>query len=104
MVFVNSRKSTVSSANVILDEAREEGTIGLFTQPAASRSKYYDDLVQKCGNRDIMELYEYGIGIHHAGLRRNERYSPRSPSNELENSRKTSLPMESCACSSVQLP
>ncbi|KAF9970658.1 activating signal cointegrator 1 complex subunit [Actinomortierella ambigua] len=74
MVFVHSRKDTVKTAQMLREKANEEGETEFFTPK--------DDIptfdlmkrdVAKSKNKELRELFQYGFGIHHAGMLRSDR-------------------------------
>ena len=78
MVFVHSRKDTVSTARNFLKMAAEQACLDLFhcddVEGYASAMK---DLKQTRG-RELRELIPQGFGTHHAGM-------PRTDRNKVEN-------------------
>ncbi|KAJ3318630.1 activating signal cointegrator 1 complex subunit [Boothiomyces sp. JEL0866] len=73
MVFVHSRKDTVQSAKALLEEARNYGEESLFS--GETHEQYGISLkdIQKSRNRELKELFPFGLGIHHAGMLRSDR-------------------------------
>nr|CCC95039.1 putative ATP-dependent RNA helicase [Trypanosoma congolense IL3000] len=74
MVFVHSRKQTVSLARFFVEEAKLHGHESLFKQ-----SETLPKEVEKLGfclqGRDLSSLFAAGFGVHHAGLVRHDRTS-----------------------------
>ena len=74
MVFVHSRKDTNTTATKILELAAQKNTSSLFVSPINHpRYAYFKQRVQRSHNLQIQNLFKYGMGIHHAGLRRSDR-------------------------------
>jgi activating signal cointegrator complex subunit 3 len=73
MVFVHSRKETGKTARMLALKAQQNGETALFDcsedpgYPLASKD------AKKSRSREVAELFESGIGIHHAGLLRSDR-------------------------------
>ena len=72
MVFVHTRKDTVRTAQALLEHGREDGLSALLTEPRGDDTRFARD-VGMSRNRELRELYEHGIGIHHAGMLRSDR-------------------------------
>lgn len=75
MVFVHSREETRTTADALLDIARERQHQALFSARSndSARLSQFEPLVRKSRNQHIRRLFECGIGIHHAGLMRVDR-------------------------------
>ncbi|KAG0229103.1 activating signal cointegrator 1 complex subunit [Actinomortierella wolfii] len=74
MVFVHSRKDTVKTAQMLREKANEEGETAFFTP--SEDIPTFDLLkrdVAKSKNKELRELFQYGFGIHHAGMLRADR-------------------------------
>ncbi|KAK9453183.1 Sec63 Brl domain-containing protein [Dipodascopsis uninucleata] len=74
MVFVNSRKDTLKTVNMLREMAATEGDLDeLFdsTFHPKYKSAAYD--INKSKNKDIRDILKYGFGIHHAGMLRTDR-------------------------------
>ncbi|XP_017877585.1 activating signal cointegrator 1 complex subunit 3 [Ceratina calcarata] len=69
MVFVHARNATVRVAKVLRDMASKQGTIKSFIPTLKCTHKPF----AKSRNRDLMELFNSGLSVHHAGLLRSER-------------------------------
>jgi replicative superfamily II helicase len=78
MVFVHARKDTVRTGYTIQEMARDSGSTALF-QPDPevleqdSKLRVLMQELEKSRNRELRELAQYGIGIHHAGMLRSDR-------------------------------
>eukprot|EP00049_Salpingoeca_infusionum_P026339 m.25168 g.25168 ORF g.25168 m.25168 type:complete len:2051 (-) comp8684_c0_seq1:141-6293(-) len=73
MVFVHSRKGTVTTAKRLMEIAQREGTAGEFDcsdqESYASASKS----IRASRNNQLKELFHKGFAIHHAGMLRSDR-------------------------------
>lgn len=74
MVFVHLRKDTVKSARGFIQKAQLNGELPDFDcSETESYDKFKRDLAGKSRNKDMRELFQYGFGVHHAGLLRLDR-------------------------------
>lgn len=87
MVFVHSRKDTGKTARALLDVAAENGQEGLISPyadgdvetaggpegPSRSLLSSLKQQVSRSRNVELRELFDRGIGIHHAGMLRSDR-------------------------------
>lgn len=75
MVFVHSRKDTVKTARTFISMAQANGQLGYFD--ASDLCDSYDRFKREMGtknrNKDMKELFQYGFGVHHAGMLRTDR-------------------------------
>lgn len=75
MVFVHLRKDTVKTARTYISMAQGKGDLGEFD--ASETCENYDMFKREMGsknrNKDMKELFQYGFGVHHAGLLRSDR-------------------------------
>ena len=71
MVFVHTRKDTVKTAQALLELGKEDGLSGLLTDDREDTR--FDRDMAASRNRELRELYDHGIGIHHAGMLRSDR-------------------------------
>jgi len=74
MVFVHSRKDTGKTARMLALKAQQNSELSLF-DASADNPQYglAAKEARKSRNREITELFESGIGIHHAGMLRSDR-------------------------------
>lgn len=72
MVFVHSRKDTVKTARAFRAIAQDRGELSLFLPDQDKRSKFEREM-SSFKNRDMTELFDFGFGVHHAGMGRSER-------------------------------
>jgi activating signal cointegrator complex subunit 3 len=72
MIFVHSRKDTGKTAHKMVEHAQINDQMELFTtdhpQFGIARME-----VMKSRNKELVELFDSGIGIHHAGMLRADR-------------------------------
>ncbi|KAI8066325.1 Sec63 Brl domain-containing protein [Gongronella butleri] len=73
MVFVHARKETVKTAQMLREEAANEGLQDYFDGSTAEKYGFYKKEVAKSKNKELKELFKYGFGIHHAGMLRSDR-------------------------------
>ncbi|ESO93256.1 hypothetical protein LOTGIDRAFT_189896 [Lottia gigantea] len=73
MVFVHARNETVRTAMVLVEMARNQGDIKLFTPNNSSRYGDFQKSASHSRNRQLKELMPEGFGIHHAGMLRQDR-------------------------------
>ncbi|KAI7865814.1 Sec63 Brl domain-containing protein [Spinellus fusiger] len=73
MVFVHARKETVKTALMLKEEMMNEG-LGDYLD-CSSETQYvgHKRNIVKSRNKEMKELFSYGIGIHHAGMLRSDR-------------------------------
>ncbi|KAK7411347.1 hypothetical protein VNO78_02780 [Psophocarpus tetragonolobus] len=73
MVFVHSRKDTAKTANKLVELARRNEDFELFSNNTHPQYTFMKKEVIKSRNKDLVELFEYGVGVHHAGMLRADR-------------------------------
>ena len=77
MVFVHARNATVKTAMALLEKARNKGQTGLFEpdgeEITGSQVGQARKLMSKSRNNQLVELFQAGFGIHHAGMLRSDR-------------------------------
>jgi pre-mRNA-splicing helicase BRR2 len=76
LVFAHSRKETARTAKIIRDMALAQDKLGMFVkEDSESKKILLDVIVQKklAVSKDVQDLVPYGIGIHHAGLSKEDR-------------------------------
>lgn len=75
LIFVHSRGATIQLAEFLLQRASMENDIESFLPLNITKPEYVQALkrAKTMRNRDIQNLIEKGIGIHHAGLVRQDR-------------------------------
>jgi activating signal cointegrator complex subunit 3 len=70
LVFVHSRRDTIKTCFELRDLAVQRGEISWFEQCYSMESKRE---VEKSKNRDLRQIFEFGMGIHNAGMLRKDR-------------------------------
>ncbi|KAG8388728.1 hypothetical protein BUALT_Bualt02G0155500 [Buddleja alternifolia] len=78
MVFVHSRKDTGKTADKLVEMAKLHEDFDLFTnashpQQALLKAGNFFKEVLKSRNRELVQLFDNGVGIHHAGMLRADR-------------------------------
>ena len=73
MVFVHSRKETVSTARNMLNRAQEELCQDLFDCSTVDGHDIAIKELRMAKGREVKELVPKGFGIHHAGMPRTDR-------------------------------
>ncbi|KAJ8643830.1 hypothetical protein MRB53_005578 [Persea americana] len=73
MVFVHSRKDTGKTARTLIEMAKLNGDTDLFQNNTDPKFELFKKDVQKSRNREVAEFFEFGFGIHHAGMLRSDR-------------------------------
>ena len=72
-MFVHARNGTLRTAENLIKLAQEEGRTKLFVPddgPDVSRARRD---FSRTRNKKLIELFESGFGVHHAGLLRSDR-------------------------------
>lgn len=73
MVFVHARKDTGRTARTLQLKAQQRGDMALFECTQHERYPFVSKDVKKSRNREVQELFDSGLGIHHAGMLRSDR-------------------------------
>ncbi|OWM65237.1 hypothetical protein CDL15_Pgr008827 [Punica granatum] len=73
MIFVHSRKDTAKTAEKLVEVARINDELDLFKNDAHPQFSLIKKEVHKSRNKDLVKLFEFGVGIHHAGMLRADR-------------------------------
>jgi activating signal cointegrator complex subunit 3 len=73
MVFVHSRKDTGRTARAMAIKAQQAGEMALFDCTVEEGHALAARDVKKSRNREVGELFDSGMGIHHAGMLRGDR-------------------------------
>ncbi|XP_048228570.1 DExH-box ATP-dependent RNA helicase DExH14 isoform X2 [Ricinus communis] len=73
MVFVHSRKDTAKTADKLVELARNYDDLELFKNDAHPQFSLVKKEVVKSRNKDVVQLFESAVGIHHAGMLRADR-------------------------------
>jgi len=72
MVFVHSRKDTGKTARLLAEMAAGEDA-RLFDTRSNDKYGMFLKEVQRSRNREVAEIFQSGLGIHHAGMLRSDR-------------------------------
>lgn len=73
LVFVHSRKETVTVANFLRDRFEEEDRLDLLVQQQTGRAELLKSEVASIKSVPLAKLLPSGIAVHHAGLARSDR-------------------------------
>ncbi|GAB7339460.1 hypothetical protein MBLNU457_6086t1 [Dothideomycetes sp. NU457] len=73
MVFVHSRKDTVNTARKLYEQAVEEGVSDLFDPTGHQSWSSAQSEMKSSRTREIRELLQKAMGVHHAGMPRSDR-------------------------------
>ncbi|CAA6657392.1 unnamed protein product [Spirodela intermedia] len=73
MVFVHARKDTGRTAKTMTEFAQKEDCVDLLKNEEHPQFHLIKKEVNKSRNRELVQLFEFGIGIHHAGMLRSDR-------------------------------
>lgn len=73
IVFVHSRKETAATCEYFIQRAIEEEATDHFLKPGTASHEIIQTELSNVGSKDLREIMEYGLAIHHAGLTRSDR-------------------------------
>lgn len=73
MVFVHARNATVRTATVMREMAQQKNHLGLFVPEESTGYGLAQRAISKSRNKQLVELFQCGLGIHHAGMLRSDR-------------------------------
>ncbi|KAI6047295.1 Sec63-domain-containing protein [Pisolithus marmoratus] len=73
MVFVHARKETVNAAFALKEAAMAEGTLSDYSCEDNPQWNFYRKRIGESRNKEMKQLFDYGFGIHHAGMLRSDR-------------------------------
>ena len=73
LIFVHSRKNCLRTGQELKEMAFADDLLSLFVGDLTESKQILRSQKDSFVNPDLAELIEYGIGIHHAGLERNDR-------------------------------
>ncbi|CAM9807850.1 unnamed protein product, partial [Scytosiphon promiscuus] len=73
MVFVHARKDTVRTGQAILELAQRDNALEEFTCAGSEHWGRHAQQVAKSRNKELRDLFEAGVGCHHAGMLRSDR-------------------------------
>ncbi|QLG72969.1 hypothetical protein HG535_0E00530 [Zygotorulaspora mrakii] len=72
MVFVHSRKDTVRSARTFIRMSQENHESDVFETEQSVKGSFEKEMA-KNRDKDLKEIFQFGFGVHHAGLARTDR-------------------------------
>ncbi|KAG6331151.1 hypothetical protein ID866_7939 [Astraeus odoratus] len=73
MVFVHARRETVNTAFTLKEAAQAEGVLADFSCEDNAHWNIYRRSIGESRNKEMKQLFDYGFGIHHAGMLRSDR-------------------------------
>ncbi|KAH7850882.1 hypothetical protein Vadar_004154 [Vaccinium darrowii] len=73
MVFVHSRKDTGKTAEKLVELAQQNNELELFMNDTHPQFELIKRDVLKSRNKQVVQLFEHGVGVHHAGMLRADR-------------------------------
>jgi pre-mRNA-splicing helicase BRR2 len=73
LIFVHSRKETAKAGKTLRDQIVEREALTQIVRAGGSSREILQAEAANCKNADLAELLPYGIGIHHAGMVREDR-------------------------------
>ncbi|XP_022662619.1 activating signal cointegrator 1 complex subunit 3-like [Varroa destructor] len=73
MVFVHSRNNTLRSAEVMMQIATEHGKLEYFLRSKHPQYKIFEKQLQSSRNMKLQQIFASGMGMHHAGMVRQDR-------------------------------
>ncbi|EDR27184.1 U5 small nuclear ribonucleoprotein 200 kDa helicase, putative [Entamoeba dispar SAW760] len=73
LIFVHSRKDTLETAKYIKEMALQENCLHSFLQNRRASQEVLLSEAKKFDNEELKELIGVGIGIHHAGMNKEDR-------------------------------
>ena len=73
MVFVHARKETVKAALALKEAAMAEGVLDDFNPQDHPLFDAFRREIGMSRNKEMKMLFDFGFGIHHAGMLRSDR-------------------------------
>eukprot|EP01040_Poterioochromonas_malhamensis_P024776 gene24776-30738_t len=73
MIFVHSRKDTSRTMQAIWELCAERGTSELLENVQHEKYTLWKRQVDKSRSQEVQQLFERGLGVHHAGMLRPDR-------------------------------
>lgn len=73
MVFVHARKETVKAAEKLKEMALAEGNTEDFDPRSHPHFDFFRRELAQSKNKELKQLFDFGFGIHHAGMLRTDR-------------------------------
>eukprot|EP00127_Corallochytrium_limacisporum_P005628 Clim_evm7s210 gene=Clim_evmTU7s210 len=74
IIFVHSRKDTYKTAKYLISKAAEQTTVGQFAPEESASSRILRSELSSVHSKQLAEIMTFGFGIHHAGLKRDDRH------------------------------
>lgn len=73
MVFVHARKETVNAAKTLKEAATIDGCLDDFSCEDHPTYALFRREISESRNHEMRQLFDFGFGIHHAGMLRSDR-------------------------------
>ena len=73
LIFVHSRAETGKTAKALRDLALERDELSHFVREGGATSEILREECEEVQNADLKDVLQYGFGIHHAGMSRDDR-------------------------------
>jgi len=73
MVFVHARKETVKAAQTLKESATIDGCLDDFSCEDHPSHWLFRREIGESRNQEMRQLFDFGFGIHHAGMLRSDR-------------------------------
>lgn len=73
MIFVHARNGTLRTAENVIKLAQENGKTDVFAPQSSAEVTRARNDIARSRNKKIMELFDSGFSVHHAGLLRSDR-------------------------------
>ena len=73
MIFVHARNGTLRTAENLIRLAQEFGKTTVFQSESSPELTRAKKELSRSRNKKLSELFDYGFGVHHAGLLRSDR-------------------------------
>uniref|UniRef100_A0A336MI52 CSON001544 protein n=1 Tax=Culicoides sonorensis TaxID=179676 RepID=A0A336MI52_CULSO len=73
MVFVHARNATVRTATTLREMAQQKGLTGIFACDSSPEYGNALKAISKSRNRQLVDLFQSGLAMHHAGMLRPDR-------------------------------
>ena len=74
MIFVHARNGTLRTAENMMRISQEMGDTKCFLPEDGPEISQARKSLGRSRNKKLLELFEVGFGVHHAGLLRQDRY------------------------------
>lgn len=73
MIFVHARNATIRTATVLKEMAQQKQQLAMFMPEQAGDYGRAQSQMAKSRNKQMVELFQCGFGVHHAGMLRTDR-------------------------------